>query len=108
MRLLEIPIIPRTRVGYERGAEHRVGYHKLISNKREWDNCFVKYQILQLDKKYLPFYFLPTRVFDHYEGKLFVIKLSVSIFGQTTGYRLYTVSKEPIRLLEIQYPVFGI
>ena len=32
----------------------------------------------------------------------------VSIFGQTTGYRIYMVSREPIRLLEIQYPVFGI
>ena len=44
-------IIPRTRVGYElldsgRGAEHRIGYNKLISNKREWNNCFIKYQTL--------------------------------------------------------------
>ena len=41
---------------------------------------------------------------------LAVIKLSVSVFGQTTctGYRIYTVSREPIRLLEIQYLVFGI
>ena len=28
--------------------------------------------------------------------------------GQTTGYRIYTVSREPIRLPEIQYPVCGI
>ena len=49
-----LTVIPRTRVGYElldsgRGAEHRVGYHKLlynISNKRAWNNCFIKYQIL--------------------------------------------------------------
>ena len=46
-----LTIIPRTRVGYElldsgRGAKHRVGYHKLISNKREWNNCFIKYQTL--------------------------------------------------------------
>ena len=33
--------------------------------------------------------------------------LSVSIFGQITGYRIYTMSREPIKLLEIQYPVFG-
>ena len=32
-----------------------------------------------------------------------MIKLSVSIFGQTKGYRIYTVSREPI-----QYFVFGI
>ena len=48
------------RVGYElldsgRGAEHRVGYHKLISNKREWNNCFIKYQTL--DKKISNFIF---------------------------------------------------
>ena len=33
-------------VGYEildsgRGAEHRIGYHKLIYNKHEWNNCFI-------------------------------------------------------------------
>ena len=27
-----------------------------------------------------------------------MIKLLVFIFGQTTGYRIYTVSREPIRL----------
>ena len=43
-----LTIIPLTLVGYElsdseRGAEHRVGYHKLfISNMREWNNCFIK------------------------------------------------------------------
>ena len=33
-------------------------------------------------------------------------KLSVSIFGQTTGYIIYTVSREPITLPEIHYPDF--
>ena len=37
-----------------------------------------------------------------------MIKLSVSIFGQITGYRIYTVSRQPIRIREIQYPMFGI
>ena len=41
-------------------------------------------------------------------GEFSVTNLSVSIFEQITGYRIYTVSREPIRLLEIQYPVFGI
>ena len=109
--LVYLTIDQRTHVGYElldsgRGAGHRDGYHKLISNKREWNNCFINYQTL--DKKYLEFYFLPTRVFGHFEGKCSVIKLSVSIFRQTTGYRIYTVSREPIRFGEIQYPVFGI
>ena len=33
-----------------------------------------------------------------------MIKLSVPIYGQTTGYRTSTVSREPIRLPAIQYP----
>ena len=42
-----LTIIPRARVGYEmidsqRGAKRRVGYNHLISNKREWNNCFIK------------------------------------------------------------------
>ena len=37
-----------------------------------------------------------------------MIKLSVSIFGQTSGYRIYTMGREPIKNPEIQYPVFGI
>ena len=46
-----LTIIPQTRVGYKlldsgRCAEHRVGYHKLKSNKREWNNCFIKHQTL--------------------------------------------------------------
>ena len=58
--------------------EHRVGYHKLISNKRELITGFNKYQTL--DKKYIEFYFLPTRVFGDFEAKFSVIKLLVSIF----------------------------
>ena len=37
-----------------------------------------------------------------------MINLLVSIFGQVTGFRFYTVSREPIRLLETQYPVSSI
>ena len=45
--LLNLTIIPRVRVGYEmidsqRGAYRRVGFNHLISNKREWNNCFIK------------------------------------------------------------------
>ena len=38
-----------------------------------------------------------------------MIKLSVSIFGQITGHRIYTVSREPIRLpkFNIQCLVFN-
>ena len=46
-RILYLTIIPRARVGYEmidsqRGAKRRVGYNHLISNKREWNSCFIK------------------------------------------------------------------
>ena len=105
-----LTIIPRTHVGYEildsgRGAKHRVGYHKLISNKREWNNCFIKYQTLE---KIFRTIFSTNSSFRPFCGKIFVIKMLVSIFGQITVYKIYTVSTEPIRLPKIQYPVFGI
>ena len=42
-----LTIILRARVGYDmidsqRDAHRRVGYNHLISNKREWNNCFIK------------------------------------------------------------------
>ena len=37
-------------------------------------------------KKYLEFYVLPTQIFVHFERKYSVIKLSVSILGQTIGF----------------------
>ena len=48
-------------VGYEildnkRGAEHWIGYHKLISNKCEWNNCFIKYQTLDKNISNFIFY----------------------------------------------------
>ena len=103
--------IPRMRVGYDqltggRGVEHRVGYHKLISNKRERNNCFIKYQTL--DKNISNFHFYRLQFSATFEGKFPVITLSVTVFGQTTGYRIYTANREPIRLPEIQYAVFGI
>ena len=45
-------------------------------------------------------------VTDCFQKKSFV--RSASIFRQTTGSGIYTVSKELIGLPEIQYPVFGI
>ena len=71
----------------------------------EWNSCFIKYQTLD---QYLELYFLPTRVFGHFVEKFSVSKNVSSIFGQATAYKIYTLSREPIRLPEIQYPVFGI
>ena len=38
----QLTIIPRVRVGYEMVDSQRGGYNHLISNKREWNNCFIK------------------------------------------------------------------
>ena len=38
LQVLYLTIIPRTRVG----AYRWVGYSHLISNKRAWNNCFIK------------------------------------------------------------------
>ena len=42
-----LTIIPWARVGHEmidsqHGAQRLVGYNHLISNKREWNYCFIK------------------------------------------------------------------
>ena len=37
-----LKIIPLARVGYEMIDTRLVGYNHLISNKREWNNCFIK------------------------------------------------------------------
>ena len=29
-------------VNSQRGVKYRVGYNNLISNKHEWNNCFIK------------------------------------------------------------------
>ena len=50
--------------------------------------------------------FFTESSFCHFVENFSVIKMLVSIFGQTTVYKIYTVSKEPIRLPETQYPVF--
>ena len=64
-----LTIDQRTHVGYElldsgRGAEHRDGYHKLMSNKREWNNCSIKYQTL--DKNISNFIFYQLEFFGHF------------------------------------------
>ena len=99
-------VFPRTRVEYElldvadkvRSTESTITSASGLTvslNTKHWI-------------KYLNFYFLLTRVLGHFQGKFSVIKKSVSIFEQTTGYRIYTVSREPIILPEIQYPLFSI
>ena len=41
-KVIHSTITQRVRVGYEMVDSQRVGYNHLISNKREWNNCFIK------------------------------------------------------------------
>ena len=82
----------------------------IISSYRSLSGIIVLLNTKHRIKISLKFIFLviPTLIFGHFEGQFSVIKLSVSIFGQTTGYRIYTWSREPIKLPEfnIQCLVF--
>ena len=40
--MVYLTIIPPARVGYEMIDTRLVGYNHLISNKRKWNNCFIK------------------------------------------------------------------
>ena len=107
-----LTIILQTRVGYELldiADEVRSTESAIISSYPTSVSGIIVLLNTKHWIKYLKFHFLPTRVFGHFEGKFSVIKLSVPIFGQTTGYRIYTVRREKtIRLPETQYPVFSI
>ena len=61
-----------------------MGYHKLISTKREWNNFLIKYQTL--DRNISNFFFYQLEFSAILREYFSVIKLSVSIFEQTTGY----------------------
>ena len=91
-----LTIIPRARVGYEvidsqRGAERRVGYNHLISNKREWNNCFIKnhQQILLI--------FAHFAWLEQPEGNLMVAISRIWYIGS------YTIAAKPIKTLELHY-----
>ena len=101
-----LTIIPQVRFGYEmvdneRGAYCRVGYNHLISNKRGWNNCFIKnaHKI--------------SRILPDFICKSNQIQVSFN-FGQT---RTVTIFGEhgimadipwwlkPVRNLELHYPM---
>ena len=91
-----LTIIPRARVGYEvtdsqRGAKRRVGYNHLISNKREWNNCFIKnHQQILLD-------FTDFASLEQPEGNLMDAISRVWYNGS------YTIAAKPIKTLELHY-----
>ena len=72
----------------QRGAKCRVGYNHLISNKREWNNCFIKnhHQIL-LD-------FADFAWLEQPEGNL-----------MDAIFRVWYMYKDakPIKMLELHY-----
>ena len=117
-----LTIIPRGRVGYEmidsqRGAERRVGYNHLISNKPEWNNCFIKnnHQIS------LRFCLVLFRKILSWTAKRFSSAAIVSLRGKkfqnfsccadAYPYHIcrawyngsYTMATKPIKFLELHY-----
>ena len=73
----------------QRGARRRVGYNQLISNKREWNNCFIKNQIL-LD-------FADFAWLEQPEGNLMDAISRVRYNGS------YTMAAKPIKTLELHH-----
>ena len=74
----------------QRGAKRRVGYNHLISNKREWNNCFIKnHQKILLD-------FADFAWLEQPEGNL--MDLSGIWYNGS-----YTIAAKPIKTLELHY-----
>ena len=87
-------IISRARVGYEiidsqREAQSRVGYNHLISNKREWNNCFIK------NNQEILLALADFALQEQTEDNLMVA------FSWCNG--LYTMADKPIKSLELHY-----
>ena len=91
-----LTIIPRARVGYEmidsqRGAKRQVGFNHLISNKREWNNCFIKnHQQILLD-------FADSAWLEQPESNLMDAISRVWYNGS------YTIAAKPIKTPELHY-----
>ena len=94
--MVYLTIIPRARVGYEvidsqRGAKRRVGYNHPISNKREWNNCFIKdYQQILLD-------FADFAWLEQPEGN------SMDLISRVWYNGSYAIAAKPIKTLELHY-----
>ena len=75
----------------QRGAKRRVGYNNLISNKREWNNCFIKnHQQILLE-------FANFAWLDQPEGNLMDAISRVWYNGS------YAIAAKPIKTLELHY-----
>ena len=75
----------------QQDAKHRVGYNHLISNKHEWNNCFIKnHQQKLLD-------FTDFAWLEQPEGNLMDAVSQVWYNGS------YTIAAKPIKTLELHY-----
>ena len=75
----------------QRGAQRRVGYNHLISNKREWNNCFIKNnQEFLLD-------FADFALQEQLEDNL-TVSISRAWYDGS-----YTMAAKPIKPLEFRY-----
>ena len=75
----------------QRGAQRRVGYNHLISNKREWNNYFIKNNqeiLLNLDDFALQ---------EQQEDNLMVASSRAWYNGS------YTMAAKPIKSMELHY-----
>ena len=91
-----LTIIPRARVGYEmidsqQGAKRRVGYNHLISNKRKWNNCFIK------NNREILLDLTDFAVQERPEGNL-MVAISRPWYNCS-----YTMAAKPIKSLELHY-----
>ena len=75
----------------QRGAKRRVGYNHLISNKREWNNCFIKnHQQVFLD-------FVDFAWLEQPQGNL------MDAFSRVWYNGSSTIAAKPIKTLELHY-----
>ena len=75
----------------QRGPKRRVGYNHLISNKREWNNCFIKNH-QQILPDFADFAWL-----EQPEGNLMDTISRVWYNGS------YAITAKPIKTLELHY-----
>ena len=86
-----LTIIPRARIGYEMIDKRRVGFNHLISNKDEWNNCFIKND--QEILLHLAVFTLQEQPEDN-----LVVTISLELYNGS-----YTMAAKPIQSLELHY-----
>ena len=75
----------------QQGAKRRVGYNHLISNKRKWNNCFIK------NNREILLDLTDFAVQERPEGNL-MVAISRPWYNCS-----YTMAAKPIKSLELHY-----